>query len=113
MASDPPPLKMEAPAPTGIGTGAKYFSDEVRESYISPAAAATGNSFTKREAREVLIFLDRVGVWERLAMTLPGMIEAATIGLICEVADYLTPEAREQIALSLLGQSLGSEVRHG
>ena len=28
MASGSDPLKKEAPAPSGMGTGAKYFSDE-------------------------------------------------------------------------------------
>ena len=37
----PPCLKSEAPAPTAMGTGAKYFSDEVPAHYHGETRPAT------------------------------------------------------------------------
>lgn len=53
--------------------------------------------FTKQEMREVVIFLDRIFVWERHAMSMPGMLESAAVGIICDLARYLSPEIQDCI----------------
>ena len=65
------------------------------------------SEFTKREAREVLFLIDLIGVWERCAMSHPGMIEAACAGLICDLSKYLSPEIRENIGCAMLGVEPG------